>query len=257
MDNSSLVRAPNVPPVLLITSFFLLHTWELIVRLSRFGGIRTPSETLSLRWVDIDWATNRMNVYEPKVEHHEGRGVRSVPLFPEIRDVLERVWEAAPEGAEFVVDKPAYREAAMTAAGWANSNLRTQLLKRVEAAGVTPWPRLFHSMRASRQTELERQFPRHVVCAWMGNSAAVAAKSYLLVTEDDFTQAIDLDGAKTGGTKSGTIDREIDSKVARNPAPQVPATSTQPNDKTPENTGETTVFPTLSGVSGMEAGEHQ
>ena len=54
---------------------------------------------------------------------------------------------------------------------------------------VSGWPRLFHSMRASRQTELQRAFPLHVVCSWLGNSPRIAQQSYLLVTEDDFAKA--------------------------------------------------------------------
>ncbi len=55
--------------------------------------------------------------------------------------------------------------------------------------GVSGWPRLFHSIRASRQTELQREFPLHVVCSWLGNSPRIAQQSYLLVTEDDFAKA--------------------------------------------------------------------
>ena len=54
--------------------------WKVILGLSRYGGLRTPSETLSLRWEDIDWEMNRMSIPEPKVEHHEGRGIRSCPF---------------------------------------------------------------------------------------------------------------------------------------------------------------------------------
>jgi hypothetical protein len=43
--------------------------------------------------------------------------------------------------------------------------------------------------RASRQTELQREFPLHVVCSWLGNSPRIAQQSYLLVTEDDFAKA--------------------------------------------------------------------
>jgi hypothetical protein len=48
---------------------------------------------------------------------------------------------------------------------------------------------LFHSTRASRQTELQREFPLHVVCSWLGNSPRIAQQSYLLVTGDDFAKA--------------------------------------------------------------------
>jgi hypothetical protein len=44
-------------------------------------------------------------------------------------------------------------------------------------------------MRASRQTELQREFPLHVVCSWLGNSPRIAQQSYLLVTDDDFERA--------------------------------------------------------------------
>jgi hypothetical protein len=63
------------------------------------------------------------------------------------------------------------------------------LLRLMRRAGVSPWSRLFHSMRASRQTELQREFPIHVVCSWLGNSPRIAQQSYLLVTEDDFARA--------------------------------------------------------------------
>jgi hypothetical protein len=42
---------------------------------------------------------------------------------------------------------------------------------------------------ASQQTELQREFPLHVVCSWLGNSPRIAQQSYLLVTEDDFERA--------------------------------------------------------------------
>ena len=67
--------------------------WQVILGLSRYGGLRTPSETLSLRWEDIDWEMNRMSIPEPKVEHHEGRGIRSCPIFPELRPILDEAFE--------------------------------------------------------------------------------------------------------------------------------------------------------------------
>jgi hypothetical protein len=41
----------------------------------------------------------------------------------------------------------------------------------------------------SRQTELQREFPLHVVRFSIGNSPRIAQQSYLLVTEDDFAKA--------------------------------------------------------------------
>ncbi|MFO0899997.1 MAG: site-specific integrase [Pirellulales bacterium] len=55
--------------------------WRLIFALARFGGLRIPSELLALRWGDIDWARDRFTVHSSKTEHHEGGGVRVVPMF--------------------------------------------------------------------------------------------------------------------------------------------------------------------------------
>jgi hypothetical protein len=130
-----------------------------------------------------------MSIPEPKVEHHEGRGVRSCPIFPELRPILNETFEIFGDKSQYVVAAPQYRAAANTAMASKNSNLRTELTRLLRRAGVPGWQRLFHSMRASRQTELQREFPIHVVCSWLGNSPRIAQQSYLLVTEDDFAKA--------------------------------------------------------------------
>jgi hypothetical protein len=61
--------------------------------------------------------------------------------------------------------------------------------KIVRRAGITPWPRLFQNLRASRETESAAEYPIHVVTAWIGNGAAIAAKHYLQVREEDFDRA--------------------------------------------------------------------
>jgi hypothetical protein len=154
--------------------------WKLIFALSRFGGLRCPSETLSLRWNDIDFEKGRMRVHSPKTEHHEGKESRLVPLFPELATLLTQALQEAAEGTEYVIAR--YRGG--------NANLRTQLERIVRRAGLEPWPKLFHNLRATRQTELAEHYPIHVVCQWIGNSWAVAQEHYLQVTESHFAQAV-------------------------------------------------------------------
>ena len=36
-----------------------------------------------------------MSIPEPKVEHHEGRGIRSCPIFPELRPILDEAFEVS------------------------------------------------------------------------------------------------------------------------------------------------------------------
>lgn len=153
--------------------------WRAIIALSRFGGLRTPSETLLLRWADVDWGKGRVLVRSPKTEHHEGKDSRTIPLFPELRAVLMEAFEAAEPGSEFIITR--YRDR--------SANLRTQFHRIIIRAGLAPWPKLFHNMRASRQTELSERFPQHVVCEWLGNSEKVADEHYLHVWDEHFSRA--------------------------------------------------------------------
>lgn len=129
--------------------------WRLLFALSRFGGLRCPTEHLNLRWQDVHWEQGRMLVTSPKTEHHEGKESRLVPLFPELRPFLDEAWDLAEPGTEFVVTR--YRDTEV--------NLRTQLHRIIKRAGLKPWPKAFQNLRSSRQTELEEVFPSHVVCA--------------------------------------------------------------------------------------------
>lgn len=161
--------------------------WRLIFVLSRFAGLRCPSELLRLRWEDIDWGRGRMLVHATKTERHQGKGQRWVPIFPEVRALLGRVFEEAEDGATFIITR--YRDSRV--------NLRTRLLKTIKRAGLTPWPRLFQNLRASCETELCQRFPVHVVVAWMGHGVRVAADHYLQVRDEDFERAVQ------GGAESG------------------------------------------------------
>jgi integrase len=155
--------------------------WRLLIALSRFGGLRCPSEHLALRWQDVDWERNRFRVDSPKT------GERWVPIFPELRPSLEECFELARDRAVHVITR--YRDS--------NANMRTTFTKIIRRAGEKPWPKLFHNLRASRETELAAEYPIHVVCEWIGNTAAIAAKHYLTVREEDYERA------SAGGAESG------------------------------------------------------
>lgn len=135
-------------------------TWRVIVALARYGGLRCPSEVLSVKWSDVRWDSSRLTVESPKTAHHEGKASRVIPLFPELRAILDEAYAIAGDGAEYVVAE--YRSQ-LTPKGWRNCNLRTQFERIVKRAGLTPWPRLFHALRGSRETELAKEYPLHVV----------------------------------------------------------------------------------------------
>ena len=78
----------------------------------------------------------------------------------------------------------------MGKAGWINANLRTTFGKILRRAGLEPWPRLFHNLRASRETELVEKYPVQVVTSWLGNTPSVALRHYLMTTDDHFAAAV-------------------------------------------------------------------
>jgi hypothetical protein len=77
--------------------------------------------------------------------------------------------------------------------------LRTQLYRILEEAKIKPWPKLFQNLRSSRETELLKEFPIHVVCAWLGNTPKVAIEHYAQVTDDDFRKASGSEPGRQAG----------------------------------------------------------
>lgn len=57
---------------------------------------------------------------------------------------------------------------ASAAVGWKGTNLRTTMLKLIRRAGLKAWPKPFHNLRASCETDLMQHHPIHVVTAWIG-----------------------------------------------------------------------------------------
>ena len=140
-------------------------------------------------------------VTSPKTEHHPGGESRVIPMFPELKPYLLDVFVQAEPGTTYVITQ--YRRL--------NTNLRTELLRMMDRAGVAPWPKLFHNMRSSRQTELADVYPIQVVCEWMGNSEVVARENYLQMLDAHYERAA-----------RETTELPLQ-KAAQNPAQQSPA----------------------------------
>ena len=62
-----------------------------------------PSEIQFLRWSDINWARNRITITVPKKAHIDGQQTRVIQIFPELLPLLEKTFEEAAEGEEYVV----------------------------------------------------------------------------------------------------------------------------------------------------------
>lgn len=167
--------------------------WRAIIALSRFGGLRVPSEFTNLRWGDIDFMNRRLTVRSPKT------GARICPIFAELMPYLEELASTVQPGIETPLSA-----LVIPSCGDASKNLRTRFQRILERAGVVKqWPRLFHNLRASRETELLGQYPARDVVEWLGNSEATAMKHYAMASSSSFEKAAGLDknGGSTGGSK--------------------------------------------------------
>jgi integrase len=202
-------------------------TWRIIVALARFAGLRCPSEVLSLKWEHVNFATNRMTVPSPKTEHLEGKSYRVMPIFAALRPHLEEAFELAEPGEVYVVGGPqgaGYRATTQKPGGWVNTNLRTTFEKLIRRAGLVSWPRLFHNLRASCETDLMQRHPIHVVTAWLGNTPKIALGHYLQTLETDFEKAV------RGGAESGAHAAQIRAQTGADDAGQK---RTNPTDTPP------------------------
>ena len=155
--------------------------WRLIFGLCRYGGLRCPSEVLRLKWQDVDFEHDRFTVHASKTAHHADSGIRTVPMFPELRPLFQDAFDQAQEGDVYCITQ--YRDKSV--------NLRTRLTKIIRRAGLEPWPKLFQNFRSTRETELFKMTGGNVkaVCSWIGNSPAVAMEHYAKVTEADEREA--------------------------------------------------------------------
>lgn len=150
-----------------------------LIAIVRYGGLRCPSEPLAITWRHIDWDAGRVTVESTKT------GIRVMPLMPEFRGYLERLYELAPDNSVYAFDR--YRTTA--------AKVYAAALKRlIRAAGVAPWPKLWMNLRASCRTDLLESFPTHVVNAWLGHSSKVGSKHYDRIHDGHFAKACGVAG---------------------------------------------------------------
>ena len=148
-----------------------------LIAIARFGGVRVPSEPLALRLVDVDWATGRISIPACKTP------ARVIPIFPELRPHLEKLWQLAPPGSVWLFDR---------ARKSANTQWRKSIGDLITKTGQTPWPKRFQNLRASCQTDLEKQFPESVVNYWIGHDKQIGRKHYFRINDGHYAAALGM-----------------------------------------------------------------
>ena len=147
-----------------------------ILALTRWGGIRIPSEALPLRWANVDWDRGQVTIHSPKMASHAGHDQRVIPLFPELQAALKALHaDEGDDPSDFILRR--HRGPKV--------NLRTQLGCLAERAGPQLWPKPFVNLRATRDAELRRDYPAHIVRQWIGHSERIAQEHYLLARKSN------------------------------------------------------------------------
>jgi integrase len=105
-------------------------------------------------------------------------------------------------------EAPADAEHLVSVVQPASYNLRTRFERIVRRAGLRPWPRLFHNLRASCSTDFAQSLPNHEAARFMGHSPLIAAAHYLQPSDHNF-RAVAGEGpwiTESNGDETSTIE---------------------------------------------------
>lgn len=165
-----------------LESFRPAPQMQAALALAIYAGVRVPSEIVSLTRASVDWDAERLYVPDAKRTRRGSRGppvIRETPLFPEVVEYLRPVWTVDGHPTDPLLP-------AIVAMG-GDSFVRVCRERRDEL-GMN-WPRLFSSVRATRETDLIRRFGLVAACKWIGNSPAIAARNYEQIPAETWREA--------------------------------------------------------------------
>ena len=120
--------------------------------------------------------------------------------LPEVLTLLREAFDAAPEGAVYVLPRTT------------NKTMRKWYQQFMKFAGVR-WPKIFQSLRKSAVNDAHLVYPAHVVNEWFGHTPDVSNKHYTEANETHYemlrglTETADH-GAKTADHEASSIYRE-------------------------------------------------
>lgn len=162
---------------------------QCILALSRWCGLRVASEVCPLLRSSIDLATDRLKIFDTKRTHRQSRAppvIRELPLFAGLRPYVIAMLDLPGRPHDYLL--PAIGGQDPERVG---SRLRNRVNRAQDRLGIPRWPRVFHSVRATRQTQLKELFGEKVACDWIGNTTDVSRRNYELIADEIFTRAVD------------------------------------------------------------------
>jgi integrase len=161
------------------------NQWRVIIALARIGGCRCPSEAVALRWADVNFENNVIEIHSVKTERHKQHSTRLMPLFYDLRVELERLYfDSDYDSKDFVITMFENRRDKKVAIG----SLTETITKR---AGLGAIDRFYDNCRTTRSNEIVRKYGNDLENAWLGHSDKVRKKYYWLPDEREMQSALD------------------------------------------------------------------
>lgn len=164
------------------------HEWRLMIALSRFCGLRVPTEVLALTWNCIH--LDEMTIHVPATSENSGR---KVPIFAKNRlvlNMLAQVFEAVRPEEPSAYLFTQLREEYGNGVGVEKMNRR--LSNIVDRIGEFSWKGGFLDLRWSLEKDLAltRKFDPHVIAYWLGHEHAFAGNHKELPKKSDYLKAL-------------------------------------------------------------------
>ena len=158
--------------------------WRVIFALSRYGGLRIPSEIEWLTWSMFDWENDRFTFPASKGERY-GKPMRTLPIFPEMAKELHEWRKQLDESPELVCD-----DYVVTTHRNTSKSLRQQFQKILDVAGVPRYEKVYMNHRSTRRNEMELQgFRGAALDDWFGHSDSTARRYYSKINDEDYRRA--------------------------------------------------------------------
>lgn len=143
--------------------------WRAMFALCRRAGLRF-GEAWRLEWADVNWKDGTLAIHPEGGRETTKQRYRVVPMDPELARLMLECHERATEGrAAMVPQNNVFRQA-------------TAIIKR---AGLPAYPKPFHALRKSLETDWLGRYPVMTVCKMLGHAPTVAAKHYHQVHDSE------------------------------------------------------------------------
>ena len=166
------------------------YSWWPYWCLVRYTGCRR-AEALQLKWSDIDWSNETINMPSPKTRR-SGKSHRLMPIYvgTPLLEMLEDLYEyqREPKSGYVVRDILGLKDNKRDDVKWDRKNPTTTLEWFVIQSGIAPWPKLLQNLRVTRENELLQSgdYRAEAIHSFIGHTAKAFSANYKKINRDDF-----------------------------------------------------------------------